>query len=71
MKNHILKYIITIESTESLKWESICVDFEYAFLKAITLIFKSIRVVGFMFHYIKSIRLKALKLGLYSNIIDN
>ncbi len=63
-----LKHIIIIENTEALKWESICVDFEYTLIKVITLVFKKNRVVGCAFHYIKSIRLKALKLGLYSNI---
>ena len=61
-----LKYIITIENSESLKWESICLDFEYGLIRAITIVFKNIRVVGCMFHYIKNIRLQAVKHGLYS-----
>jgi len=66
-----VKNIIKIENTEDIEWISICVDFEIALSNEINKIFKEVRIVGCLFHYIKDIRLNALKMGLFNKTINS
>ena len=50
--------------------ESICTDFEHGLMNACMIVFKNIRIIVCLFHYIKNIRLKALKSGLFSNDVN-
>ena len=63
-----VKNIITLENTINLNWKSISIDFESALIESIKKVFNNIRIVGCMFHYIKNIRLNALKFGLFTKI---
>lgn len=56
-----VKNILTLENTEKLKWGTITVDFILSLINAINKILYDIRLVGCLFHYIKNVRLNALK----------
>ena len=63
--------IITEYHNNSLNIISICTDFEEALINAVKLVFKNIRNVGCLFHYIKNIRLNMQKIGLLKDEIKN
>ena len=63
--------IITMDNSIDLKIISITTDFEKGILNAVKTVFKNIRHVGCMFHYIKNLRLNLLKIGLINNEISN
>ena len=63
--------IITMDNSIDLKIISITTDFEKGILNAVKTVFKNIRYVGCMFHYIKNLRLNLLKIGLINNEISN
>ena len=61
-----LKDIITYNNNIELKVISISTDFEVALINGTKIVFKNIRHVGCLFHYVKNIRLNLSKLGLYN-----
>ena len=61
-----LKDIITYNNNIELKVISISTDFEVALINVTKIVFKNIRHVGCLFHYVKNIRLYLSKLGLYN-----
>ena len=63
--------LITYHNKINLKVSSISTNFELALINATKNVFKKVRHVGCLFHFIKNIGLNLSKLGLFNNIIKN
>lgn len=60
------KNIITNENNTQLKVITITTDFEEGLINAVKIVFPEVRHVGCLFHYVKNLRLRMSKLGLFA-----
>ena len=65
----LIKNIITENNSYEIKLLIITTVFEKGLINTVKLVFKNIRTVGCLFHYVKNIRLNMQKLSLFKKII--
>ena len=64
---NVFKRLLTKETSRQIKIFTISTDFEYNLIESVKDVFKEVRHVGCLFHYVKQMRLNMCKIGLYNH----
>ena len=62
-----IKNILILEYTKNLNLKSISTDFEIGLINAIERVFPGVRRIGCFYHFVRAIKEKCKKLGLFKN----
>lgn len=64
---NVFKRLLTKETSRQIKIFTISTDFEYNLIESVKDVFKEVRHVGCLFHYVKQMRLNMCKICLYNH----
>ena len=62
----VFKRLLTKETSRQIKIFTISTEFEYNLIESVKDVFKEVRHVGCLFHYVKQMRFNMCKIGLYN-----
>ena len=66
-----IKFLISLENTIDLKFNSYTIDFEKALINSTKKIFKDKRQIGCYYHFCRNIREKAIEIGIFKKLSEN